>query len=126
MKSNHPLARWASTFEEQVRDGSMSLTEVVEIAVSELEQFNMICPSCAKDSVRSGTAGYRHGECLACHFYKLRDAHNAKLRELKAKRANDTAKQQVKRLRESLDEIIDEFDEDEFYDELDEILEECE
>lgn len=110
--ANNPLMRWATTFEEQVRSGEMSLLEVVEIAVSEMEHYNAICPQCVSDTVREGTAGYRKGECLACHFRRLRDAHNVRLREIIAKRENDNAKQRVKRLRDRLDELIDIDDED--------------
>lgn len=127
-RSETPQAfrRWAEVFEADIRAGKMSLLEVVDIAVSEMVQFNQLCPECAVDSVREGAVGYRHGHCVACHFRHLKAGHETRMREIIARRDNDSAKQRVSRLKRALEELPDNLDDDELDDELDRILDECE
>ena len=94
------VLRWVAAFETDVREGKCSLTEIIEVALTDLAEPVPLCPACG---LRSESGENYKGWCRVCILQRLADKQRDRIVELEELRKYNVAKKQVQRLRDEID-----------------------
>lgn len=98
------VLRRCAAFEEDVVAGRVSLVEVVEAALSDLEEEPELCPRCAARPVSQSPGSSRtRGVCYVCILRHLSDMQRETVATLEAQREYAQLRKETQRLRDELD-----------------------
>jgi len=97
------VLKWCREFEVDVHAGRVSLVELVEVALSDLENGWELCPMCAERVVRDTPGETSRGVCRVCLLKRMNQTYREVLAELAVARENARLRKEAQRMRDEMD-----------------------